>query len=296
MDVTNDTVLDPAHADNDDLPAVAGAPPRGGTSPTAGTPEWEITEDGNQVKHGGRTYVTQEALHAERQRAQHAVATLKQIEPHVPEFVQYLEQKQHGQRATVARAAAPSGGDQWSDDELKGMAITRGYYRVDNQPDTERARYELDLMARIADRSAQKAVGPVQQLSTQDRAAVNYANALNHKFVDGEPVADEKFIRAAFDALPPEYRADKSIADITTVIAAGLQALDERQSGRSRRGSREPDFREGATGRSRNTTSDAIDAFDSAAARASGKTPEQWKAIQKSFGGDSGGGRILEDV
>ena len=148
----------------------------------------------------------------------------------------------------------------------------------------------------FADRSAQKAVGPVQQLSTQDRAAVNYANALNHKFVDGEPVADEKFIRAAFDALPPEYRADKSIADITTVIAAGLQALDERQSGRSRRGTREPDFREGATGRSRNTTSDAIDAFDSAAARASGKTPEQWKAIQKSFGGDSGGGRILEDV
>ncbi len=290
MEIGTDTILDPAHADND-LPGVAGAPQQ------AAPPEWQVTEDGNQVKRGDRTYVAQEALHAERTRAQTLSAQLAKIEPLVPEFVEFLNQKQNRGAATVQRTTASQPGDYWTPDELNGMAITRGYYKADGvTPDDARARYELDIMARIADRSAQKAVGPVTQSTVQDRAAQNYQNALNHKFVDGEPVADEKFIRAAFDALPAEYRADKSISDITTIIAAGLQALDERQSGRRRAGSREPNFREGASGRMTGGAGDTLDALDAAAARASGKTPEQWKAIQNSFGGDSVGGRVLEDV
>lgn len=281
-------IIDPAHAD--DLPGVAGAPTR--SAPESA--EWVVSEDENQVKRGGKTYVREEALREERSRAQHLSAQLAKIEPLVPEFVEFLNQKQHRGRATMARTAESTG--DYTADELNGLAITRGYYQADNvTPDVARAKYELDLLTGVADRAAQKHVGPVAQATIQDRAQANYTAALNKVYTDGQPIADEKFIRAAFDALPPEYRADSNIADIVTVIAAGLQNLEERQSGRRRGGAREPNFREGPAGRMSNQ-SEALDALDRAAARALGKTDEQYGKIQKAFGSGGRGGAILEDV
>ncbi len=285
----NSTVLD-THAADNEAPAVAIA--------GKADPEYVASDDGNQVKRGDKTYVRQEALHAERERAAGYAKTLQTLEPLMPEFEQFLAQKRAGGRATVDRATRSATDDEYNDDELTGYAITRGYYDADNKPDTKRAKDDLDIMTAIADRRAVKAVGPVAAGTARDRAVKNTERALSQTFVDGEPIADEKYIRAAFDSLGDEYKADENTSQMLMVVAAGLQALDERRTGRSARGSRsrEPVFREGGGGRTRDVGGEDDDALSRAAARARGKTPEQWAKLSKSIGGASIGGTVLEDV
>lgn len=292
----NDTI-DP-HAADDVVPttAVAGAPVA--AAPDADDKGYKVTDDGNIVEVGGKKYFREEALHAERTRAQGYANTIKQLEPLMPEFEQFLRQKQGGERATVGRAtrsAAPADND-YTDDELTGFAITRGYYDKDNQPDLKRAQDELDIMAAIADRRAQKAVGPVAAGSARDRARLNAERAVQHKFADGEPIADEKYINAAFEALPDELKADPNVSNMLLVLAAGLETLDARREGRGGR-RREPVFREGGRGRVETDNEGSLDALDRAAARARGKSPDAWAKLQKQVGGGANvGGTVLDEV
>src|SRR5438067_11773223 len=99
---TND-VLDPAHAD--DLPVVAGVPAPERLPGQQTDAEWKASEDGNLVTRGDRKYVREEALHAERERAKQLSATLARIEPLVPEFTEFLQQKQNRNNANVERTA-----------------------------------------------------------------------------------------------------------------------------------------------------------------------------------------------
>jgi hypothetical protein len=278
-----------------DETVVAGVPAGGEQKP-----EFRLSDDQNLVEVGGKKYIREEALHAERQKAQNYAKTIQQLEPLMPEFEQFLAQKQQGRTATVDRATrgvVADNGD-YTEDELTGYAITRGYYDQDNKPDLNRAKADLDIMTAIADRRAGKAVKPVLTSTIQDRARVNTERALAQQFVDGEPVADEKYIRAAFDALPDEFKSNTETANMMLVVAAGLQALDDRRNGRTRARGREPMFREGGSGRF-GVGGDTLDALDRAAARARGKTPEDWAKTMKavSTGRDSAtGGTILEDI
>jgi hypothetical protein len=287
----NSTTIDPHAADNDSpVTVVAGAP----TSATQ-TPEFSVTDDGNLVKHGGKAYVREEALHVERQRAQGYAKTLQTLEPLMPEFERFLANQKGGRDATVERATRTADSD-YSEDELTGYAITRAYYDAENKPDLRRAKDDLDIMTAIADRRANRAVKPLADTTTSDRARDNVQRALGQTFVDGEPIAEEKYMRAAFDALPDHLKADDQTAQMTQVIAAGLQALDDRRLGRSRGRGREPIFREGGSGRTRDTQTESLDALDMAAAKARGKTPDQWAKMGKSIGGANFGGTVLEDI
>jgi len=271
---------------------VAGAPGSAATPP-----EIKVSDDENLIERGGKKYIREEALHAERQKAQGYAKTLQTLEPLMPEFERFLAQQNTGRGATVNRATREVQSEDYTSDELTGYAITRGYYDAENKPDLKRAKDDLDIMTAIADRRASRAVGPVQAMTVQDRATANTARALSAVFADGEPIADEKYIRAAFDALPDNLKADDQTAQMTQVVAAGLQALDERRLGRRSTRSREPIFREGSGGRFTESGGDALDALDRAAAKARGKTPDQWAKMQKSFGGPApGGGTILEDI
>lgn len=283
----NDQILDPTHAD--DTTVVAGI------KPVEKPPEWEPSEDGNLVKHGDRSYIRKEALDEERGARQKLQGALSAIEPLMPEFEEFLKTKQEGRRATLSRATAGTD-DEYSDDELSGFAISRGYYNAENKPDASRAKAELDIMSRIADRAAAKAIGPLSSLSQRDRATANTTNAMNHKFVDGEPIAEEKYLKAVFDALPEDARADTAITNIATLAAAGLEYLEQRKTGGVRRGQREPLFREGGSGRI-GEQGESFNALDRAAAKARGKTPEQWAKLQKTVGGAGMGvGTVLEDI
>lgn len=293
--------IDP-HSGEDGVETVVAGVPAGAAADKAA---YELTEDGNIAKIGDRKYVREEALHEARTKAQNYANTLKSLEPLMPEFEEFLASKQGNRNATVHRAttagrAAPD--SDYNDDELTGYAITRGYYDGDNKPDLKRAKDDLDIMTAIADRRAGRAVRPVAEASRRDKAEEHYRDALGARFVDGDPIADEKYVRAAFDAIPEEMRADPGIAQTMQVVAAGLQALDERRSGRApRSGRREPVFREGAGGSRNYDGGDELDALDRAAAKARGKTPEQWSKMSKSLGGRSGGGTsfggtVLEEV
>jgi hypothetical protein len=147
---------------------------------------------------------------------------------------------------------------------------------------------------------SERHVRPVHETTVRDRAAANRQRAVANRFVDGQPVADPKYVQAAMDALPPEYQADDNIANITQVIAAGLEYLDLRKSGGLRgkagRGQGEPIFRESGGGRFDGGAGDLSD-LDIAAAKARGKTPEQWAKMQKNVNKSSNRGTaILEDV
>lgn len=294
----NDTdILDPAHAD--DLPAIAGIAQPERLPGQQTDAEWKASDDGNLVTRGDKQYIRKEALDAERERAKALSAALAKIEPLVPEFTEFLQQKQNRNAANVDRVTRPAADSYADDDDLRGFAIVRGYYKQDGTtPDLDRANSELNIMSRIADRSAARHVGPVQQDTVRSHAEENYRNALSRRFSDGDPVADEKYIRQAFDAVPAEQRADPGVAQMVEVIAAGMQYLEERKTGRRPSRGREPMFREGSSGRVSQGSGDALDALDAAAARARGKTPEQWSKMQKSVtgGGGMGTGTILEDI
>lgn len=294
---TNDETIDP-HGTEDGLPVVAGLPGAGGAA--ADKPDFRASEDGNQVEFGGRKYVREEALHGERTRAQGYAKTLQALEPLMPEFEEFLETKRGGRAATVDRATRSGGGavdtGDYSEDELTGYAITRGYYGEDQKPDVRRAKADLDIMTAIADRRAGRAVRPLAEGTARDRAMRNTSQAMAQTFVDGQPIADPQYLKAAFDAVPDEIKADPNVSNILTVVAAGLQALDDRRTGRGRNSRREPAFREGGGSRVDRQT-DSLDALDRAAARARGKTDEQWAKTQKTVTGSAGfGGTILEDI
>lgn len=295
MEANNETI-DP-HGADDGIAVVAGLEGAGGGG--AEKPDFKATDDGNQIEYGGRKYVREEAMHGERTKAQGYAKTLQALEPLMPEFEQFLESKRSGRAATVDRATTHSAVDSgdYSEDELTGYAITRGYFGEDQKPDTRRAKADLDIMTAIADRRAGRAIRPLAEGSARDRAATNAARAMSQTFVDGEPIADAKYLQAAFDAVPDEIKADPNVSNILTVVAAGLQALDDRRTGRGRSTSRrEPAFREGGGGRAERTN-DSLDALDRAAARARGKTDEQWAKTQKAVTGSAGfGGTILEDI
>lgn len=284
--------IDP-HDDGTPTETVVAGRPDGGEA----KPDFKVTEDGNIVEVGGRKYYNEGALHAERERASNYAKTLNQLQPLMGEFEEFLAQKQGGRRATVDRATRTADTGDYSDDELEGYAITRGYYDQNNKPDTKRAKDDLDIMTAIADRRASRAVKPVADSTTRDRARENTERALSHTFVDGEPIADQKYIKAAFDALPDEFKADQNTSNMMLVVAAGLEALDARRTGRGRRSGRgEPTFREGG-GNSRGTGGDELDGLSRAAARARGRSVEDWGKMERTVGRDSTlGGTILEDV
>lgn len=258
-------------------------------------PEFKATEDGNQVTYGDRKYIREEALHGERQRVQQLTQTLDQLTPLMPEFEQFLQSRKAGNNATVQRAA-PQSDSEYTPDELLGYAINRGYYDADNKPDLNRARADLDIMTAIADRRAGNVLRPHAEATTRDRAQSNVARLMTQTFVDNEPIAEEKYLRAALDAVGDDVKSDPAQANMLAVIAAGLQALDDRRNGKSRGARREPNFREGS-GRSFTTGGDSgLDALGRAAARARGKTDEQWAKMTKATGGTSFGGDILEEI
>lgn len=292
------TNLDPH--DDGGMPQVAGLEAaKAAAAPAPAATDYKLSEDGNIVEVGGKKYITEAALQAERQARQKISETLTQLEPLMPEFNEFLENKRNGRASTVARVAAPAPAEDedFTPDELEGLAIVRGYYDANNKPDTKRARQELKIMQAIADRQSGRAVQPVAEATLRDRAAQNHATARTRQFLDGEPIADQAYIDAAFNALPDEQKADPLVANLTNVIAAGLEYLDLRRQGKLSRGRREPVFREGGSGR-RVTGGDSgtLDALDAAAARARGKTPEQWGKMQKALGGDSVTGTVLEDI
>lgn len=292
LENANDTI-DPHATDDAPTTAVAGAP----TGNAADKPGYEMTPDGNLVKVGDKTYVRSEALHEERTKSANYAKTLQQLEPLMPEFERFLQQQKGGRTATVDRATRAADTGDYAPDELEGYAITRGYYDAENKPDLRRAKDDLDIMTAIADRRANRAIRPVAESTTRDRANANHQRAIAQTWIDGEPVAEQKYIDAAFNAIPEQMRADSNISEAMQVMAAGLQALDDRRAGRHRGRRGEPLFREGGGGRiDPSGGGDALDALDRAAAKARGKTPDQWAKMSKAVGGTSFGGTILDEV
>lgn len=260
-------------------------------------PKFELTDDGNQVKYGERTFVTQEALRQAREEARTLRDEFKKLEPVIPEFEEFIRGKQARQAAQRTQAAPRE--DEYTDDELDGFASVSGFYTQDNQPDRNRARQAMDVMSRLADRKAQKYIDPLRSSTEADRAARNRQEAKGRQFVDGQPLADQRFIDAAFDGLPTALAADPNVGNLAQVLAVGLQTLEERKNGTGRHARREPVFSEGGRGRY-NEVDGNLSQFALAAARARGKSPEDWAKLaakpSTSRGQQSDGSYVFEDL
>ena len=251
-------------------------PHEGAPAPAADAPAaFTITEDKNQVKVGEATYVRQEALHNERQARQELQRQVDQIAPYVDEFGQFLADKQARTTAQAARVA-PSSGVTADQDELEGLARIQGYLDAEGKPDLARAQQYLDFLDRRTGAHVGRAVAPVAKTAAEERAARNRETARTRQYVDGQPLAAQQFIDQAFDSLPPELASDPNVANIVSVIAVGLEALDARKSGRAAR--REPAFHEGGRGRLDGGNGELTD-FDIRAAQARGKTAAEWSKL-----------------
>lgn len=267
------------------------------TPETPATPDVVVSEDGNQITRGEHKYIRAEALQQERARRQEAERVLGQLEPVLPEFQEFLQNKRGNRQGAVREAAQPAGED-YTEDELKAVAELNRYYSDDGATlDLTRARQALDLMSRISDRRVSRAVEPVVRTTAADRAARNRQEALSQQYVDGAPIADAAFVEQAFNALPPELVADPGVAKIVQIVAAGMEYLDKRRTGKIGTG-REPQFSEGSTGRFNGNNGRGLSAFALRAAQARGYTPEQWAKMQDKptpqARPDRDGGYVLE--
>ena len=278
----NDQILDPAH--DDDLAVVAGVPgPEGKDSKTpADKDALKVSDDGNIAEHNGVRYVRQEALHQERERNRQYADTLARLEPLMPEFTEFLNQRNARQNSTVDRARGQKDNDSdYTADELEGFAITRGYYAADGTtPDTARAQKELDIISGISRRQTRREIEPVARTTRSESARLNRERAATGRFVDGQPVADAKYLDAAASALGDDLMADPEVSRLATIVAAGLEYLDHRKNGTlpGRRagsgGRREPMMVERGGSRFDNDPGEMSN-LDLAAARARGKSPEE---------------------
>lgn len=301
MPLDQDSILDPAHDPADPGTNVGAA---GIASPEvkADKPEPRVSEDGNVLEHNGRKYVTQEALHRERQEKQQLKETLATLDPVLPEFEEFLKVRQN--RRTSAREGVAARGEQDDPEYLTEVASALGFFDEKNEPDLRRAQAHLNITRREADRSSARAIKPLEESTARERSSANRDRARANVFADGQPVAGQKYMDAAFDALTPEQLSDPNIANITQVIAAGLEYLDHRKNGtlsgsrQSRQRGSEPMFVERGSSRY-DSADDGLSDLDLAAARARGKTPEQWAKLSKQINPARGGNRgtnVLEDV
>lgn len=284
-------ILDPAHMDDGGISAgAAGIPPPETTTDT-------LSEDGNILTRGDKTYITKAALDAERATNKGLRETLAQLDPVMPEFEEFLKVRGN-RRETTSRTVAGTSTTQDDKTYLEEVAVALGYFDETNQPDLRRAQAHLNVTRTEAARETARQVRPEQERNVRDRAANNREAARGKKFTDGKPIADQKYVDAAMSSLPDEYLADPNIANITQVIAAGLEYLDMRRNGTLNRGGRsvqrgernEPMFVEGSRGRFDGDGSE-LSGLDLAAARARGKSPEQWAKLAKSANGS-----VLEEV
>jgi hypothetical protein len=292
-----DGILDPAHADDGGVEnaGVAGIP-KPELKPESD--ELKVSEDGNVAEHKGVKYVRQEALHQARTEAKQLRDTLAALDPVMPEFEQFLKVKNNRQAAV--REAAASDGEQDDDAYLSEVATALGYFDETNQPDLRRAQAHLNVTRRESTRVVKREVEPDRKQSKAESARVNRERARGNKFVDGQPVAEEKYLNAAFESLGDDFLADSGVANLAQIVAAGLQYLDERKNGVSRRAGparREPMMVEGSTGRFDGDDGE-LSGLEMAAARARGKSPEQWAKLSKQVNANTRGRNtaVLEEV
>jgi hypothetical protein len=280
-------ILDPAHDPDDGVQnmGAAGIPGKDVVVDTKETGP-RLSADGNLIEHEGKKYVTEAALHEARNKNRELSDTLSRLDPVMPEFEEFLKTRDNRRTAAAARGGAGEADDSAY---LEEVAAALGFYNEKNEPDLHKAQAHLNITRRESTRAAERAVKPLAEHSTRDRANVNRERARGARFVDGQPIADEQYLEAALKALPDEYLADPNIANITQVIAAGLEYLDLRKNGEFRRGGsarstnagtgrREPMHVERGRGRV-DDGENALSDLDIAAARARGKTPEQWAKL-----------------
>lgn len=264
--MSSEEILDPAHEEE----GAVVAPPVDDT-PAAGE---KVSEDGNVLERGGRKYVPHEALKEARAQAKQYKETLARLEAIAPEIQETLNRKAQGKADKVKESI----GDDYSVDELEEVARLHGFVDEWDRPNLEKAKKQLDIQARISNRVAQKTSAPLQQLLAQQIAQQRRSEAVSRKYTDGDAVASEKYIDAAYNALPAELLQDPNVAQLALVVAAGLESLDDRKNGRGRKQPRDPMFLEGGNGRF-GSTEGQLSAFDRAAARARGKTDAEWAAL-----------------
>ena len=107
-------------------------------------------------------------------------------------------------------------------------------------------------------------------------------------------------MNAAMEALGDDYLQDPNVANLVQVVAAGLEYLDQRKTGAGRRptrsaGGREPMYLERSTGRYDGDEGE-LSSLDIAAARARGKSPEQWAKLSKQINKGTRTSAVLEEV
>lgn len=297
--MADDEILDPAHVEGDTHvtnAGVAGLSGKGGDDkrPDPGAND-RVTPDGNVLERDGKKYITMDAFAAERGKAQRYADALSQLDPLMPEFNEFL-QTRNNRRTAVRESVA--GQDKDDDAYLSEVATALGYYDETNQPDLRRAQAHLNVTRREAKRESAAAVKPVHESTVRERARTNREAAAGRKFVDGQPIAEQKYLEAALKQLPDELIADDNVANIAQVLAAGFQYLDMRRNGDLGRGrrTREPMLVEGGSGRFEGDDGGLSD-FDRAAARARGKSPEAWVKMTKQLNPSrTRNSDILEDV
>ena len=293
MTLQNEDILDPAHVEDS---GIENAGAVGLQRPGDDKPQPKISEDGNIVEIDGKKYITEQALAAERARASKYAETLSQLDPLMPEFEEFLAAKRGRADRPQARQTAASGD---VDDEayLTEVAEALGFYDAEQAPDLRRAQAHLNITRREAQRTSRREMEPLARTTQGELARVNKERARGVKFVDGQPIAEDKYLDAAFNAVDERMLADPGVSILTTVIAAGLQHLDMRKNGTlrpSRRSSAdEPMFLEGGSGRF-DTEDSALSGLDLAAARARGKSPEQWSKLVNKIGGSKTGAALEE--
>lgn len=136
-----------------------------------------------------------------------------------------VEQVQQGTRPSAPTTLQPQ-----DDVEAQEWAEENGLITAEGGLDVARARRQLDKLDARAQKMAERTMGPMRQHTVNQVSDGHKQYAKTVTLKDGSKAASDESIEQAFAMLPPELTADKNVAALIPILAAGLDVFTGRRA------------------------------------------------------------------
>lgn len=156
----------------------------------------------------------------------HIAQQVEAIKPYA-EFIrqhpEIIEQAQQGTRPSRVETEQPV-----NDQEALELAKDEGWYTDAGQFDVARAQRALQRIQKLAQREAAKVTAPIRQQTVEGQASVMRQHIQGMRDKTGAPIATKESFDWIFNLLPAELVANKEVAFVAAMAAAGMDKFSGR--------------------------------------------------------------------
>ena len=161
-----------------------------------------------------------EALKAGQAHVQQQIEDIRPYVEAIKANPRLIEQVQQGTRESQRQTIQDT-----NDEEARVWAEENGLITAQGELDIARARRQLTMLDKIAERKAAAIVAPIRQTTAQQAAQVNLSRAKAATLQDGSRAATDESIEQVGKMLPPELLSDPNVGALVPLVAAGLDVI-----------------------------------------------------------------------